>query len=184
MQFSLRCNEEIWELTDHEKEVMILAICWEITAKFYMVSIDHNGFWSLFTPKNCHVTDVTWTRGESIYSFNNPQNYIVSSCRGFNFLPHYLSRAPHSTQRTLRSCTLSVWYLGQECKSVAVWFTWYQQYRFELYLKLLLQEMGHQGSACRTYWRETGRTTQVKSTRMSTCRCAFRTVGTSHWSNR
>ena len=51
MQFSLRCNEEIWELTDHEKEVMILAICWEITAKFYMVSIDHNGFWSSFTPK-------------------------------------------------------------------------------------------------------------------------------------
>ena len=57
---------------------------------------------------------------ESIYSFNNPQKYIVSSCRGFNFLPHYLSRAPHSTQRMLRSCTLSVWYLGQECKSV-VW---------------------------------------------------------------
>ena len=48
------------------------------------------------------------------------ETYIVSSCRGFNFLPHYLSRAPHSTQRTLRSCTLSVWYLGQECKSV-VW---------------------------------------------------------------
>ena len=94
MQFSLRCNEEIWELTDHEKEVMILAICWEITAKFYMVPIDHNGFWSSFTPKNCHVADVTQTRGESIYSFNNPQKYIVSSCRGFNFLPHYLSRAP------------------------------------------------------------------------------------------
>ena len=33
-------------------------------------------------------------RGESVYSFNNPQKYIVSSCRGFNFLPHYLSRAP------------------------------------------------------------------------------------------
>ena len=44
MQFSLRCNEEIWELTDHEKEVMILAIYWEIMAKFYMVPIDHNGF--------------------------------------------------------------------------------------------------------------------------------------------
>ena len=26
--------------------------------------------------------------------FNNPQKYIVSSCHGFNFLPHYLSRAP------------------------------------------------------------------------------------------
>ena len=122
MQFSLRCNEEIRELTDHEKEVMILAIYWEITAKFYMVSIDHNGFWSSFTPKNCHVADVTWTRGESIYSFNNPQKYIVSSCHGFNFLPHYLSRAPHSTQRTLRSCTLSVCYLGQECKSVDLLF--------------------------------------------------------------
>ena len=44
MQFSLRCNEEIWELTDHEKEVTILAICWEIMAKFYMVPIYHNGF--------------------------------------------------------------------------------------------------------------------------------------------
>ena len=59
-----------------------------------MVPIDHNGFWSSFTPKNCHVADVMQTRGESIYSLNNPQKYIVSSCRGFNFLPHYLSRAP------------------------------------------------------------------------------------------
>ena len=63
-------------------------------AKFYMVPIDHNGFWSSFTPKNHHVADVMRMRGESIYSFNNPQKYIVSSCRGFNFLPHYLSRAP------------------------------------------------------------------------------------------
>ena len=31
---------------------------------------------------------------ESVYSFKNPQKYIVSSCCGFNFLPHYLSRAP------------------------------------------------------------------------------------------
>ena len=62
-----------------------------------MVPIDHNGFWSSFTQKNCHVADITQTRGESIYSFNNPQKYIVSSCRGFNFLLHYLSRAatPH-----------------------------------------------------------------------------------------
>ena len=94
MQFSLRCDEGIWELTDHEKEVIILAIYWEITAKFYMVPIDHNGFCSSFTPKNCHVADIMQTRGESIYSFNNPQKYIVRSCRGFNFLPHYLSRAP------------------------------------------------------------------------------------------
>ena len=94
MQFSLRCNGEIWELTDHEKEVTILVICWEIIAKFYMVPIDHNGFWSSFTPKNCHVADIMRKRDESIYSFNNPQKYIVSSCRGFNFLPHYLSRAP------------------------------------------------------------------------------------------
>ena len=42
MQFSLRCDEEIWELTDHEKEVTILAIYWEITSKFYMVPIGHN----------------------------------------------------------------------------------------------------------------------------------------------
>ena len=94
MQFSLRCDEEIWELTDYEKEVMILTICWEITAKFYMVPIDHNGFWSSFIPKSRHVADITQTRGESIYSLNNPQKYIVSSYHGFNFLPHYLSRAP------------------------------------------------------------------------------------------
>ena len=41
MQFSLRCDEEMWELTDHEKEVTILAIYWEIMAKFYMVPIGH-----------------------------------------------------------------------------------------------------------------------------------------------
>ena len=46
MQFSLRYDEEIWELTDHEKEVMILMIHREITAKFRMVPIDHNGVWS------------------------------------------------------------------------------------------------------------------------------------------
>ena len=59
-----------------------------------MVPIDYNGFWSSFTPKKCHVADVMQTRGESVYSFNNPQKYIVSLCCGFNFLPHYLSRAP------------------------------------------------------------------------------------------
>ena len=96
MQFSLRCDEEIWELTDHGKEVTILAIYWEITAKFYMVPIGHNGFWSLFTPKNCHDADVTWTRGESVYSFNNPQKYIVSSCRGFNFLMQHLPNWKHN----------------------------------------------------------------------------------------
>ena len=42
MQFSIRCDEEIWELTDYEKEVTILAIYWEITAKFYMVPIGHS----------------------------------------------------------------------------------------------------------------------------------------------
>ena len=52
MQFSLRYNEEIWELTDHEKEVTILAIHWEITAKFHMVPIDYNGFWSFVYSKN------------------------------------------------------------------------------------------------------------------------------------
>ena len=30
MQFSLRYDEEIWKLTDHEKEVTIWAIHWEI----------------------------------------------------------------------------------------------------------------------------------------------------------
>ena len=38
MQFLLRCDEEMWELTDHKKEVTVLVIYWEITAKFYMVS--------------------------------------------------------------------------------------------------------------------------------------------------
>ena len=51
MQFSLRYDEEIWELTDHEKEVMILMIHWEITAKFRMVPIDHNGFRSFVYSK-------------------------------------------------------------------------------------------------------------------------------------
>ena len=68
MQFSLRYNEEIWELTDHEIEVMILAIHWEITAKFHMVPIDYNGFGASFTPKTRDVGDITQMRGESIYS--------------------------------------------------------------------------------------------------------------------
>ena len=59
-----------------------------------MVPINHNGFWSSLTPNNRHVADIMRMRGESVYSFNNPQKYIVSSCCGFNFLPHYLSRAP------------------------------------------------------------------------------------------
>ena len=67
MQFSLRYGEEIWELTDHEKEVMVLVIHWEITAKFRMVPIDSNGFWSSFNPKNRHVGDISRTRGWSVY---------------------------------------------------------------------------------------------------------------------
>ena len=63
MQFSLRYDEEISGLTDHEKEVTILAIHQEIKAKFYMVPIDFNGFWSSFTPKTCDVGDVTRMRG-------------------------------------------------------------------------------------------------------------------------
>ena len=63
MQFSLRYDEEISGLTDHEKEVMILVIHQEIKAKFYMVPIDFNGFWSSFTPKTRDVGDVTRTRG-------------------------------------------------------------------------------------------------------------------------
>ena len=51
MQFSLRYDEEIWELTDHEKEVTILAIHWEITAKFHMVPIDYNDFRSFVYSK-------------------------------------------------------------------------------------------------------------------------------------
>ena len=58
MQFSLRYAEEISGLTDHEKEVTILAIHQEIKAKFYMVLIDFNGFWSSFTPKTRDVGDV------------------------------------------------------------------------------------------------------------------------------
>ena len=67
MQFSLRYDEDIWELADHEKEVTILAIHGEIKAKFHMVPIDFNGFWSSFTPKTCHVGDVTRTRDGSVY---------------------------------------------------------------------------------------------------------------------
>ena len=68
MQFSLRCDEGIWELTDHEKEVTILVIHREIKAKFYTVPIDFNGFWSSFTPKTHDVSDVTRTRGGFVYS--------------------------------------------------------------------------------------------------------------------
>ena len=63
-----------------------------------MVPIGHNGFWSLLTPKNCHDADVMRMRGESVYSFNNPQKYIVSSCLALTFfLTICLSRAatPH-----------------------------------------------------------------------------------------
>ena len=61
MQFSLRYDEDILELTDHEKEVMILVIHREIKAKFYTVPIDFNGFRSSFTP-NPHCSCETWKR--------------------------------------------------------------------------------------------------------------------------
>ena len=62
-----------------------------------MVPIDHNGFWSLFTPKNCHVADVTRMRGESVYSFNNPQKYIVSYVVALTFfLTIYLEHPLHT----------------------------------------------------------------------------------------
>ena len=42
MQFSLRCDEEMWELTDHEKEVNDFSdISEKWMAKFYMVPIGH-----------------------------------------------------------------------------------------------------------------------------------------------
>ena len=56
MQFSLRYDEEMWELTDHEKEVMILAIYWEITPEFHMVPIDYNGFRSFVYSKSRLLT--------------------------------------------------------------------------------------------------------------------------------
>ena len=47
---------QIWwrdmKTTDHEKEVTVLVIHWEITAKFHIVSIDNNGFWSFVYSKN------------------------------------------------------------------------------------------------------------------------------------
>ena len=61
MQFSLRYDEDIWELTDHEKEVTILAIHREIKAKFHTVPIDFNGFRSSFTP-NPDCSRETWKR--------------------------------------------------------------------------------------------------------------------------
>ena len=56
MQFSLRCDEGIWELTDHEKEVTILAIHREIKAKFYTVPIDYNGFRSFIYSNSRNLT--------------------------------------------------------------------------------------------------------------------------------
>ena len=61
MQFSLRYDEDIWELIDHGKEVTILAIHWEITAKFHTIPIDYNAFRSLFTP-NPDCSRETWNR--------------------------------------------------------------------------------------------------------------------------
>ena len=52
MQFSLRYDEDILELTDHEKEVTILVIHQEIKAKFYTVPIDFNGFSELVYSKS------------------------------------------------------------------------------------------------------------------------------------
>ena len=64
MQFSLRCDEGIWEPTDHEKEVTILAIHQEIKAKFYTVPIDYNGFRSFVYSQ----LSKSHTRGGFVYS--------------------------------------------------------------------------------------------------------------------
>ena len=59
MQFSLRCDEEILALTHYEKEITILSICWEITAKFNTVPIDCNGIGASFTP-NPEISHERW----------------------------------------------------------------------------------------------------------------------------
>ena len=61
MQFSLRYDEGIWELTHHEKEVMVLAIHWEITVKFHTIPIDTMLFEASFTP-NPDCSRETWNR--------------------------------------------------------------------------------------------------------------------------
>ena len=52
MQFSLRYDEEIWELTHHENKETILAIHWEITVKFHTIPIDYNAFRSFIYSKS------------------------------------------------------------------------------------------------------------------------------------
>ena len=52
MQFSLRYDEEIWELTHNENESNGFSDTWEITAKFLMVPIDYNAFWSFVYSKS------------------------------------------------------------------------------------------------------------------------------------
>ena len=72
MQFSLRYDGDIWELTDHEKEVTILAIHWEIKAKFHTVPIDFNGFRSSFTP-----FPIVRARRGRVYYNSKLHNYLT-----------------------------------------------------------------------------------------------------------
>ena len=67
MQFSLRYDKEIWELTDHEKEVMILAKHWKYKKNSKWFPLTTMVFGASFTPKNCHVDDISQTRRESVY---------------------------------------------------------------------------------------------------------------------
>ena len=55
-------------ITCHEiNEVTGFSKVREILTEFQIVPIDYNCFWSLFTPKNCHVGDASRTRGGTIY---------------------------------------------------------------------------------------------------------------------
>ena len=54
---------------------MILVIHREIKAKFYMVPIDFNGFWSSFTPKTCDVSDIMQMRGGDDNSMSFDEYY-------------------------------------------------------------------------------------------------------------
>ena len=81
MQFSLRYNEEIWELTDHEIEVTILAIHWEITAKFHMIPIDYSGFRSFVYSKFRLLMHERWKRVCKVVH--------LTVCNGFEFWDYF-----------------------------------------------------------------------------------------------
>ena len=73
MQFSLRCNGEIWELTYYQKEITIFAIHWEINGKIWRSPIDGNGN----EPQKSAILAVADGESWSVYAGKYPCIYIT-----------------------------------------------------------------------------------------------------------